>query len=169
MSIAESLLPEYDNETANTRKLLERIPEQHADWKPHAKSWSLGDLSAHVANVLSWTIVTLELTEFDINPVEGGGHRPPSFTTTNELLATFDENVRKGRKAIEQTSDQEFMVGWSLLNGGATVMTLPRIAVLRSFVMNHLVHHRGQLTVYLRLKDVPLPSLYGPTADEPSM
>jgi len=166
MSIAESVLPEFDQEMASTRRLLERVPDAHKDWKPHPKSFSLGDLAIHICNLLSWTGMTLEQTELDINPPGGPPWTPPQFTSTADALKMFDENVKAARAALAKTSDQEYMVDWSLKSGGQTVLTLPRVVCIRSFVMNHVIHHRGQLSVYLRLKDVPLPSIYGPSADD---
>ena len=166
MSIAQTVLPEFDQEMANTRKVLERVPDAHKDWKPHPKSFSLGDLAIHLANLVSWTTVTLAQDEIDMNPPDGPGFTPPAFTSTADALRMFDENVKTGRATIEKTSDADFMRNWSLKNAGQTLFSLPKVVVLRTFVLNHLIHHRGQLTVYLRLKDVPLPSIYGPSADD---
>jgi uncharacterized damage-inducible protein DinB len=166
MSIADAALPEFDQEMANTRKLLERVPAAHTGWKPHAKSWAMGDLALHLANLPMWTTVTLKQTELDLNPPGGPGFTPPVFTNMTDALKMFDENVTTARAAIAGASDADFMVPWTLKNGGKAVFSLPRVVVFRSFVMNHMIHHRGQLTVYLRLKDVPLPSIYGPSADD---
>ena len=165
MSIAQSLLPEFDHEMATTRSLLERVPEASAAWKPHPKSTSLGDLAAHVVSLSGWASAILTLPELDLNPPGGPGFTPPTFGTTEALLRQFDENVRGARATIAATSDQDMMVSWSLKNAGHAIFSMPRIAVFRSFMMNHVIHHRGQLSVYLRLNDVPLPSIYGPTAD----
>lgn len=167
MSIAESLLPEFDRETGLTRQLLERVPNEKASWKPHPKSFSLGDLSLHIANLLTWAVSTMKQTEFDINPPGGPGFAPLKFESVGTTLKTLDENVRTTRAVIAGATDGEMMVMWTFKNGGKTVFSMPRIAVLRSFVMNHMIHHRGQLTVYLRELDVPLPQMYGPTADSP--
>lgn len=161
MAMSETLLPEYDQEIANTRQFLERVPAQDAAWKPHPKSASLGALAVHVATIPAWVAVTLTTTELDFATVPP----PPQFTTAEALLASFDKGVAEGRAAIARTSDADFAVPWSLKGGGRTYFTSPRAAVLRSFVMSHLIHHRAQLGVYLRLRDVPLPSCYGPTAD----
>jgi uncharacterized damage-inducible protein DinB len=166
MSIADAVLPEFDQEMANTRKVLERVPEAHKDWTPHQKSWNLGNLAIHLSNLPSWTTITLKQDGIDLNPPGGPGFTPPVFVNTAAALATFDENVKTARAAIASTSDADFMKGWTLANGGKPVFTLPKVVVLRSFVMNHMIHHRGQLTVYLRIKDVPLPAIYGPSADE---
>jgi uncharacterized damage-inducible protein DinB len=167
MSIAQSILPEFDHETANTRKVLERVPEAYVAWKPHAKSYSLGDLALHLANLPVWAGITLKQSEFDVDPPGGGPGRPTRvWESGTALLKTFDENVAAARGAIAETSDEEMMRPWTLKKAGKAQFTQPKIVVLRSFVMNHSIHHRGQLTVYLRLKDVPLPFIYGPTADE---
>jgi uncharacterized damage-inducible protein DinB len=165
MAIADSFLAEFDQEMTTTRRVLERVPEAHAKWKPHAKSYSLGDLALHCARLLTWVEITLKQTDFDVNP-PGGGPKPPTFESTAALLATFDQNVKAARAALRSTSDADFMAGWTLKSAGKPLFTLPRVACMRSFVMNHLIHHRGQLSVYLRLRDVALPSIYGPTADE---
>lgn len=165
MSIAQSLLPELNHEMATTRTLLERIPEDRASWKPHPRSTALGDLAAHIANLPSLVQRTIHLTEVDMSPPGGPGYTPPQFTSTADLLATFDAHVEGARAAIAGVADSELMVPWSLKKDGHTIFTMPRAAVLRSFVLNHLIHHRGQLSVYLRLNEVPLPSIYGPTAD----
>lgn len=165
MAIAESLLPEFDHETATTRTLLERVPEQRAGWKPHVKSMSLGELAMHIATIPSWSPVTLKETEFDTNPPRGRTYTPPRFESTAHLLKTYDEGVKAARAMLAATSDGEFMVSWTLKSGGKSMFSLPRAGVFRSFILNHAVHHRGQLSVYLRLCDVPLPSIYGPTAD----
>ena len=167
MSIAESLLPEFDREMGLTRQLLERVPNEKASWKPHPKSFSLGDLSLHIANILTWAVSTMKQTEFDINPPGGPGFAPLKFESVGTTLKTLDDNVRTTRGVIAGATDGEMMVMWTFKNGGKTIFSMPRVAVLRSFVMNHMIHHRGQLTVYLRELDVPLPQMYGPTADSP--
>ena len=161
MTMSETLLPEYDQEIANTRQFLERIPAKDVAWKPHPKSAALGALAVHMATIPAWVAVTLTTTELDFSTVPP----PPQFTTAEVLLASFDKFAAEGRAAIAGTSDADFAVPWSLKGGGQTYFTSPRAAVLRSFVMSHLIHHRAQLGVYLRLRDVPLPSCYGPTAD----
>jgi uncharacterized damage-inducible protein DinB len=165
MPLAQALLPEFDQETATTRRLLELVPAERAGWKPHARSWSLGELSLHLANLVSWTAITIERTELDLEPPGGPGFAPPRYESPAATLATFDRNVAAARTAIASAGDAELLVAWTLKKGGRAELSLPRIACLRSFVMNHMIHHRGQLTVYLRLCDVPLPPIYGPTAD----
>lgn len=163
--IATSLLPEFDLEMANTRKVLERVPEADFAWKPHAKSFSMGELAGHVASIPGWMTSTLVDDAFDVSP----GGVPASFpkaASAKEAVAMFDEGVPAARAALEAASDAAFLESWSLLASGEPLFTMPRVAVVRSFVMNHLIHHRAQLCVYLRLKDVPVPALYGPSADE---
>jgi uncharacterized damage-inducible protein DinB len=164
--IADSLLPEFDHEMAVTRPMLARTPEKDPAWKPHPKSMTLGRLAGHIAELPGWLVTTLEQTELDFNPPGGGAWKAAEFTSTAALLALFDDNVKRARAALTKALDQDFMVPWTLKNSGATIFTLPRIAVVRSFVMNHLIHHRGQYTVYLRLNGVAVPQTYGPTADE---
>jgi uncharacterized damage-inducible protein DinB len=167
MSIAQTLLPEFDQEMKTTRAMLAVVPDAKAAWKPHAKSWSLGDLAMHVANLVSWTAITLKQTELDLNPPGGAGWKPRAFTTVEALVADFDANVKAAREAIAAARDEDLAVVWTLKSAGAKVFAMPRAACLRFFVMNHVIHHRGQLSVYLRLCDVPLPRVYGPTADVP--
>lgn len=162
MAIVDALLPEFDHEMATTRKVLERVPEQRFDWKPHAKSMTLGGLATHVANIVYWGEVTLSQAEINL---EGNPSTPPAPTRT-ELLAKFDKHVKATRAQLAGKSDAELMAPWSLKNGKQTFFTMPKAVVWRSFVMNHLVHHRAQLSVYLRMNDVPLPAMYGPSADE---
>jgi len=165
MTIAESMLPEFDREMTNTRKVLERVPEAHHAWKPHEKSYTMGELALHLANIPTWTAITLKQSELDVG-ASGGKPARREFTTRQALLETFDANVTAAREAIVSTPDEEMMKPWTLKDGGRVVFTMPKAAVLRSWIFNHPIHHRGQLTVYLRMKDVPLPNIYGPTADE---
>lgn len=167
MSIAQAILPEFDNEVATTRRLIERAPADKGEWKPHPKSYSLGDLITHLTNLLTWAPATLEATELDLNPPGGPAWTPPKYEGVAKCLETFDANAAAARAAIEKTSDEEYMVTWSLKNAGETLFSMPRVVCIRTFILNHLIHHRGQLSVYLRLNDVPIPSIYGPTADEP--
>lgn len=165
MSIAQSLLPEFDQEMATTRKILAAVPEGKNDWRPHPRSMTLARLAGHVAELPGWGKVTMQETELDIMPA-GVTMQPGLFTTREATLQTFDENVKTARAALAGAQDADYMVPWTLKAGGRTIFTLPRLAVLRSFVMNHLIHHRAQLGVYLRLNDVPVPGAYGPSADE---
>lgn len=166
MTISESLLPEFDQEMANTRIVLARVPAAKFSWKPHPKSFEMGALAAHIANMVDWASLTLESDSFDYAPPGAPPYESPKFASTDELLAAFDKGVAKARSAIAATDDGRMLAPWSLMAGGQIVMTMPRVAVVRSFVMNHTIHHRAQLGVYLRLNDIPLPALYGPSADE---
>lgn len=168
MPIAESILPEFDRETATTRTLLERVPADKAEWKPHVKSMSLGQLAMHIANLPQWASITLERTEFDTNPPDGPRITTPTFQSASQLLQSYDAGVGAARALLVRMTDAEFMVAWTLKSGGRKMFNMPRVAVFRSFVLNHAVHHRGQLSVYLRLLDVPVPNIYGPTADTQS-
>lgn len=165
MSIAQTLLPEFDLEMGSTRRLLEIVPEADAAWKPHPKSYSLGDLAIHLSNLPLWARLTVQRDDLDLGDSADANLARVSFTTRRDLLDRFDRHVSEARAALASASDAALGAPWSLRNRAHTVFTLPRVAVLRSFVMNHMIHHRGQLTVYLRLRDVPLPSTYGPSAD----
>jgi uncharacterized damage-inducible protein DinB len=169
MAIKEMLLPEFDQEMATTRKLLERVPEDKPEWGPHAKSMTLARLAGHVSELPMWATMTLTQDSIDLNPPGGPTFAPAVMTSRQELLKSFDGNVKAAREALAGAQDQDFMKPWSLLSGGKTLFTLPKMAVLRSFVLSHLIHHRAQLGVYLRINDIPLPQSYGPTADEGAM
>lgn len=164
MPMVDALLPEFDREMTTTRKVLERVPEDRFNWKPHAKSFSLGALAAHVAALPAWGAETLNKSEIDI----AGAQPPVAPPSKAELVATFDRNVAATRSALAGKSDAELLAMWTLTRGGKPLFSMPKTAVLRSFVFSHLIHHRGQLCVYLRLLDVPVPSIYGPSADEPA-
>ena len=164
--IIDSLIPEFDHEMGTTRRLLERVPEAEFSWKPHDKSMSLGELSGHLSNLASWANIILAASSFDMASI-GSNRKPVSPASRAALLATFDEKVAAARAAVASKTDAELTAPWTLKSGTQEVFTMPRIGALRSFVVNHTIHHRGQLSVYLRLKDVPLPSIYGPSADEP--
>jgi uncharacterized damage-inducible protein DinB len=158
MTIGSTLLAEFDQEMASTRRLLERVPSDKAAWKPHAKSFPLGHLAQLVARMPGWIANTLRETSLDLATARGY-----SFEPTEALLKEFDANVREAREALSASKDYDTQ--WSLKHGDRVLWAAPRGVVVRNH-MNHLIHHRGQLTVYLRLNDVPLPPLYGPTADE---
>jgi len=158
----KALLPEFDQEMASTRKMLERVPEEHLAFKPHEKSYSLLELAAHVANIPTWVGVTLTTTELDLD--QPWDRREP--TDRGEVLADFDAAVSGARPVLERTTADDMEVDWTLRSGGQVWFTQPRGAVFRSFVMSHLIHHRAQLGVYLRLLNVPVPGMYGPSADE---
>jgi uncharacterized damage-inducible protein DinB len=160
MPIGKSLLPEFDQEMATTRRMLERVPGDKAQWKPHPKSFALGHLAQLVAWMPGW--ITQAIRNTELNLATAG---PYSFEKTETLLQLFDNNVRETREALAQAKDADFKVNWSLKMGDQVLFTATRGEVVRQTI-NHLVHHRGQLSVYLRLIDVPVPSIYGPTADE---
>ena len=163
MSISQSLLPEFDQEMANTRKLLERVPENKPEFKPHEKSMPLSRLAGHVAEMAGWAKTTLETETLDM---KDGDMKPYAPTSREELLARFDKDAKDARAAIERASDADWSKTWTLIYNGKTVFSLPRIACYRGMVMNHLIHHRAQLGVYLRLNEVEIPGMYGPSADE---
>jgi uncharacterized damage-inducible protein DinB len=166
MKISDSLLPEFDQEMANTRKVLERVPHDKLSWKPHAKSFDFGALSAHIATMPGWATLTMEQDAFDYAPPGGEPYKTPTFASNKDLVAAFDKGVAEARAAFAAADDSKFLEPWTLMAGGNALFTMPRIAVVRSFVMNHTIHHRAQLGVYLRLNDIAVPSAYGPTADE---
>ena len=162
MAIKDALLPEFDHEMQVTRKVLARVPDGKFGWKPHDKSMTLGRLATHIAQIPGWVKETLVKDGVDI----GGDFKPTDLATRDEVLATFDKMVAVARPLIEQATDAQFMGPWTLKSNGQDVFTMPKVAVLRGWVFNHTVHHRGQMSVYLRLNDVPVPSIYGPSADE---
>ena len=164
MTIAELLLPEVEQEMTTTRRVLERVPDDKLAWKPHDRSWSMGDLASHIVNMIKWTDVTMNQTEFDLGSV------PPeqlnqAAKSRAELLAWFDANAAGARQALGR-SDADYAVPWTLKQGAQEFFTMPRYTCIRSFLLNHMVHHRAQLGVYLRLNDIPVPAIYGPSADE---
>jgi uncharacterized damage-inducible protein DinB len=166
MAIKDMFLPEFDQEMTTTRKTLERIPEDKLGWKPHEKSMPLGRLAGHVAELAGWAVPTLLQDSLDFAPPGQPPFQPTIATSQKQVLEIFDKNRDESRRAIAGTSDPEFMKNWSLLRAGKVLMTMPKIAVLRSFCINHVIHHRAQLGVYLRLNNIPVPSSYGPSADE---
>lgn len=166
MNTAASMLPEFAQEMANTRKVLERVPDDKLDWKAHPKSNSMGWVAAHLAEIPSWVAFTLEQDALDVNPVGGQPYRTPQGLTRQQLLDLFDQNVAAAQAALATATDEQLQQPWSLLSAGQVLFTLPRVAVLRSFVINHTIHHRAHLCVYLRLNDISVPGLYGPSADE---
>lgn len=164
MPIADALLNELDHEMKTTRAMLERIPDSSADWKPHARSMTMGQLATHLPSLLAWIPQIVGAPELDLAgpPTEQNKLRWQSAAAT---VAGFDDALAAGRSAIAAASDAELMVPWTLRAGDHVIVTLPRAGALRILVLNHLIHHRGQLSVYLRLNDIPLPDIYGPTAD----
>lgn len=169
MSISQTLLPEFDQEMANTRKLLERVPEGKNDYKPHEKSMTLGRLASHVAELPGWGTMAMTVDELDVAPVDKPQYVPKIAASTKELIEIFDKNAADARAAIAGASDEVWMKPWTLLVRGNKAFTMPKIQVMRGMVMNHVIHHRAQLGVYLRLNNVPIPGMYGPSADEPKM
>jgi uncharacterized damage-inducible protein DinB len=164
--LASAFLAELENEAKVSRSVLERVPADKFDWKPHDKSMTFGRLAVHVAEMFGWTKDTLtsdvlDFAETDWTPIEPA--------TTDELLAYFDKQIATAKEVLANTSDETFMTDWTMRNGEQVYFTMPKVAVMRSFVMNHIIHHRGQLSVYLRLNDIPVPSIYGPSADEGQM
>lgn len=165
-NISQSLLPEFDHEMANTRKSLERVPEGKDDFAPHARSMTLAKLAGHLAEMPMWGLMTIGRDEFDVNPAEGPGYQPLLFQTRAATLERFDADMKALRQQLAAADDVSMMKPWTLKSGEHTILSMPRVAVFRSFVMNHMIHHRAQLGVYLRLNDVPVPGYYGPSADE---
>jgi uncharacterized damage-inducible protein DinB len=163
MGMIDGYLPEFDREMGSTRRLLERVPFDNPEWQPHPKSMSLVKLATHISDIPNFAVRAMTAASFDTAaPREP---RPP-VTSAAELVARFDANVAAARDVLVGKTDPELMVPWKLVNNGREVFTLPRMGVLRTLFLNHMIHHRGQLSVYLRLRDVPLPSIYGPSADE---
>ena len=162
MAIKDGLLADFDHEMAKTRLLLERVPADRWAWTPHPKSMTIGALSTHIANIPVWGEMILTQTGIDLLTLPPNRSELPSRA---EVLADFDAKVKRTRAAMNKT-DAELTAGWTLRRGDQQMFTAPRIAAVRSFVLHHIIHHRGQLSVYLRLRDIPLPSIYGPTADE---
>jgi uncharacterized damage-inducible protein DinB len=162
MSLSQALLPEFDQEMTNTRKILALVPEDKFDYKPHEKSMTLGRLAGHVAEMPSWASHTIDVDVLELK----ADQKPFSPATKQELLDSFDKFVVEGRKSIEGASDEELAKTWTLNYAGKNIFSLPKIAVLRGMVMNHMIHHRAQLGVYLRMNNIEFPGMYGPSADE---
>jgi uncharacterized damage-inducible protein DinB len=166
MSLAEALAAEMKHEAGTTRRLIERVPDDKATWKPHAKSMSLGDLAIHLANIESYGVAVATKPELNFAVLDGSGITTAKWTSRDEALALFDRNVDATLRAVSALPDPRLREPWTLRAGDHVVFTLPRVAAWRTFVMSHQIHHRGQLSVYLRLNDVPVPPIYGPSADE---
>jgi uncharacterized damage-inducible protein DinB len=165
-NIATALIAEMEHEAGVTRTCLERIPADKFDWKPHEKSMTLGRLASHIAEMFGWTPPTMEKAELDFAQMD---YKPFEPKTTEELLEYFDKNVAEALETLKSSPDERFMEDWTMKNGETVYFTMPKIAVMRSFVFSHVIHHRGQLSVYLRLNDISVPSIYGPSADEGQM
>ncbi len=161
MTISETLLPEFDQEMVNTRAMLECVPEEKFGWKPHARSMTMGRLASHIAEMASWAVYTIKQDQLELTP----DMKPFIATTKSELMDSLSSFVAAAREAIAGADDDHLLKTWSLVFGGKPVMSMPRVAVLRTMIMNHIIHHRGQLSVYLRLNDIPIPGMYGPSAD----
>lgn len=166
MTIVEALLPEFDHEMATTRRLLDRVPEAQFAWKPHAKALSLGELSGHLANLLLWSSAVTDAAELDLDAI-GDAAAPRTPASRASLVADFDRLLAKARAGLARSTDAELLAPWTLRKGGQEFFTVPRISAIRTWVMNHSIHHRGQLSTYLRQLGVPVPPIYGPTADQP--
>lgn len=165
-SIAAAFIAEIEQEAATTRKCIERIPAEKFDWKPHEKSMSFGKLASHVAEMFGWTPPTMEQPELDFAKMD---YKPFEPKTTEDLVEYLDKNVAEAIETLRNSPDERFAEEWTMRNGEKIYFTMPKFTCMRSFVINHIVHHRGQLTVYLRLNDIPVPSIYGPSADEGQM
>ena len=166
MNYAESILPEFDREMANTRKVLERVPEHKLDWQAQPKSHTIGWNANHLAEILGWVEGNIMAPSWDFAPVGGEVYQSPKLTSRQEILDLFDRNVAAARKAIAAVQDDQMTQPWSLLNAGTPFFTLSRATMLRSFVLNHLIHHRAILCVYLRLNNIPVPGMYDPSGNE---
>jgi uncharacterized damage-inducible protein DinB len=162
MTISEVFLPEFDQEMANARKILECVPEEKFTWKPHEKSFTIGRLASHIAEMPLWILATINQDTFVLDP----GTKPFNAGTKEELMTAMDSGVSSARDAIAGATDEHLAKVWTFIYGGQTVFAMPRAAVLRGMVMNHMIHHRGQMSVYLRLLDIPVPGMYGPSADQ---
>jgi len=169
MSLAANLLPEIDNEMQLTRRMLERVPDDKFGWQPHPKSMKLGRLASHLAELPTWGTMTMETDELDVMPVGKPAYTGKVMANRAEILAAFDANVGAARRAIAAASDALFGRPWTLKNAGKTVFTMPKVAVVRSMVLNHMIHHRAQLGLFLRLNGVEIPGTYGPSADDSGM
>lgn len=161
MTISEILLPEFDQEMTNTRAILECVPEDKFAWKPHEKSMTMGRLASHVAEMPQWAVFTINQDTLELTP----DTKPFSAATKHELMDAFSDNISAARAAIAGATDEKLAKAWTLIYGGKTVLSMPRAAILRTMVMSHIIHHRAQLGVYLRLNDIPIPGMYGPSAD----
>jgi hypothetical protein len=167
LKITELLLAELEREAPGIRKALENVPEGRNDWKPHEKSMPLGYLATLVANIPAWIDLVVNLDELDIAPAGGAKFRPPAWKTRSELLEQFEASPKKGREVLQGTTDDRLLnTNWRMLVAGKLMSDQPRYVAIRDGVLNHMAHHRGQLTVYLRLNGEKVPAIYGPSADE---
>jgi uncharacterized damage-inducible protein DinB len=166
MAFKDMFLGEFDMEMDNTRRTLERVPDDKFGWTPHAKSGTLGWIAGHIANLPVWAKMTMTEDSLNLAPSTGSAPAMPKAANRAELLANFDKNRTEARAALAAAAEADYGKSWALLMGERELFREPRAAVLRRMVFNHMIHHRGQLTVYLRLLDVPIPGLYGPSGDE---
>lgn len=162
MNLNEPLLAELDHEFANARKALERVDESKLGWKPHDKSMTYGRLASHIAELPGWMSAILDMDVFEME----SGQAAFNAASTEELLKTFDDGLAQAKAGLKAATNEKLMAVWEMKMDGKPLIQMPRIAVIRAWVLNHMIHHRGQLTVYLRLNDAPVPALYGPSADE---
>ncbi len=165
-TLGQVMAMEMEMEAATARKLLERLPEEKFEWQPHVKSMTLGRLAGHVAETFEWTGATILQDELDFSTMD---YKPEPATSTAAILEKFDANIKSALEILSGVSDDDIMKPWTMRDGEKIYMTMPKVAVMRGFVLSHMIHHRGQLSVYMRLLDVPVPSIYGPSADEPDM
>ena len=163
MGLIDPLIAEFDHECVLTRRVLERVPDDTWDWKPHEKSMSMHQLAGHLAEIPMWVEATCKMDLFEMEP---GSYKPFAPETLGALLAGFDEYAAQARAIMKEETDAHLMQTWTMKMGEQVIVSMPRIAVLRAFVLSHTIHHRAQLTVYLRLRDIPVPAIYGPSADE---
>ncbi len=163
MAIRDMLLPEFDQEMRNARKMLESVPDDRFDFQPHPKSWKLNHLAGHIADLANWVTHTMNVEVLELDPDK---YQPFEPSNRKELLEQFDSYVSEARAVLASATDEQLNQIWSMKWEGKTVVTMPRLSVLRGMVMNHLIHHRAQLGMYLRLMDVSVPGMYGPSADE---
>jgi uncharacterized damage-inducible protein DinB len=164
MPLIDALLPEFDREMGLTRRALDRVPDGQFDFKPHPTSFSLGQLAEHLTEMPRWTSMTMTQSALETSLDRPADYVPPA--TRAQLLAQFDKHLKEARGHLAGKTDGELAAPWTLKSGGKEVFTMPKIAVMRNFVLNHMIHHRGQLTVYLRMLGIPVPSIYGPSGDE---
>ena len=163
MSISDAMVQEFLQESATTRKLLERVPVNKLEWKPHEKSMSFGRLASHVSEIPQWGDIIVNQEAFDMG---ASNYTPMTFDNREELLGSFQKNADNFVEILKGKADEHLFAPWRLKEGEKVLVDLPRVAALRGLILNHIVHHRGQLSVYLRFQNVPLPSIYGPSADE---
>ena len=168
-NLASALIAEMELEGAVARKCLERVPAEKFDWKPHEKSMTMGGLATHLAEIPMWAEMTITRDEIDVAPPGGPAYETPKLKSAGEVLAMFDKHLAAARTALKDMKDEDLMKPWTLKSGGKALLTMPKAAVLRGFVLNHNVHHRAQMGVYLRLNDIAVPAIYGPSADEGQM